>query len=420
MIKDGEDFRMTDYHEAIVMAAKKLEAVKMRHGADSIAIAVSDRYTNEEAYAVKKLGKVIGAKVFSFNNRSNALTDVLGVDASPNTIDELLSTEVILVPGFIKKKNPVIWNKIKQAAEAGAKVVAVNTPETPTSYDFAEKVINTDNSTAFLAGLAKALIDMGKTSTAPGFEEFAASVADATVCEEIRAVAELYAGAKKAMIVFQQNVLSVEAAALIADIALLSGHIGKPRDGILEVKAKNNSQGLIDMGIRAGAEALEGVKGLMIFGEDPKTCDLSGLEFLMVSDVYMTDTAKKADVFLPGTGFASADGTYTNTERRLMPVEAAIVEDVDLNNWEIAAEIAHVFEEEFGFEDESDISLEMDDTLPLYKYAEVGEILGGALTPVEPKFAVCVQGKMVDPLLCTDALMNMMDERLPEVVSPTA
>ena len=210
-----------------------------------------------------------------------------------------------------------------------------------------------------------------------------------------------------------------KAAALIADIALLSGHIGKPRDGILEVKAKNNSQGLVDMGIHAGAEAMEGVKGLMIFGEDPKDVDLSGLEFLAVSDIYLTETAKKADVFLPGTGFASTDGTYTNTERRLLPVEAVIDEDVDFSNWEIAAELAHVFEEEFGFEDEVDISWEMDDTLPLYKYAEIGEVLGGVLTPVEPKFAVAKDAKMVEELPCTDALMNMMSERLPEVVPAT-
>ncbi|MEE0741242.1 MAG: NAD(P)-binding protein [Emergencia sp.] len=418
-VKDGDGFRMTDYHEAIVMAAKKLEAVKVRNGAGSIAVAISDRYTNEEAYAMKKFAQVVGAKTFCFNTRHNALTDVLGVDASPNTIDELLSTEVIIVPGFIKKKNPVIWNKIKQAAEAGVKVIAINTPEAQTAYDFAAKVIDTDNSTGFLKAMAKALIDMGKTSAAEGFDVFAASVADADVCEEVQAVAEMYAKAKKAMFVYQQNTVSVEAATLIADIALLSGHIGKPRDGILAVKSKNNSQGLVDMGIRAGAEAMEGVKGLIIFGEDPVDYDLSDLEFLMVSDVYMTETAKKADVFLPGTGFASTDGTYTNTERRLLPVEAAVCEDVDFNNWEIAAELAHVFEEEFGFEDEADISFEMDDTLPLYKYAEIGEVLGGVLTPVGAKFVAAADAKLVDVLPCTDALMNMMEERLPEVVPAT-
>ena len=420
LIKDGDDFRATDYHEAFVMAAKKLEAVKVRHGNEAIAVAISDRYTNEEAYTMKKFAQTVGAKTFCFNARHNALSDVLGCDASPNTIDELLSTDVILTFGFLKNRNAVIWNKMRQAAKGGAKVIAINTPETKTAFDFAEKVIETENSTAFLKGMAKALIDMGKTSDIEGFDAFAASVADAEVCDEIKAAAEAYAGAKKAMIVFQQNVVSEEAAALLADIALLSGHIGKPRDGILEVKAKNNSQGLSDLGIHAGAEALEGVKGLVIFGEDPKDADLSGLEFLMVSDIYMTETAKKADVFIPGTGFASTDGTFTNTERRLLPVEAVIDEDVVFSNWEIAAELAHVFEEEFGFEEESDISTEMDDVLPLYKYAEIGEVLGGVLTPVAPKFVPAADAKLVDELPCTDALMNMMSERIPAAVSPTA
>lgn len=223
----------------------------------------------------------------------------------------------------------------------------------------------------------------------------------------------MYAAAKKAMLVYQQNVVSVEAATLMGDIAAVSGHIGKPRDGILAVRPKNNSQGLTDMGVRAGAEAMEGVKGLMIFGEDPKWADLSGLEFLMVSDIYMTETGKKADVFIPGTGFASTCGTYTNTERRLLPVDQAIFEDVEFSNWEIAAELAEVFEEDFGFEDEMDISAEMDDVLPLYKYAEIGEVLGEVLTPARVKLVPVKEGKLVDELPCTDALMNMTAERIP-------
>lgn len=418
MIKDGYDFRMTDYHEAFVLAAKKLESVKIRHGKDSIGIAISDRYTNEEAYAIKKFANVIGAKTFCFNNRHSGLSDVLGYQGSPNTIDELLSTELILVPGFIKEKNPVIWNKIKQAAEKGVKVIAINTPDVKTEYEFADMVVEAENSTAFLEGIAKALIDIGKTSKTDGFAEFAKSVEGAEVCEEVKKVAELYAGAKKAMIVFQQNTLTVSAATLIADLALLSGHIGSPRDGILEVKPKNNSQGLSDMGIHNGAEAMEGLKGLIIFGEDPKGFSRGDLEFLMVSDIYMTETGKQADVFIPGTGAASTDGTYTNTERRLLPVEAAVEEDVDFTNWEIAAEMAHVFEEEFGFEDEADISFEMEDTLPLYKYAEIGEILGGVLSPIDEKFVSVPTEAMVDVLPCTDALMNLMSERIPKTVKP--
>ena len=417
MIKDGDDFRMTDYHEAFVMMAKKLEAVKVRNGSGSIAVSISDRYTNEEAYAIKKFAELIDAKVFTFNKRKSGVCEVLGTghEASPNTIDELLSTNFILVPGFKKKNNPVIWNKIKQAAEAGAQVVVLNTGDADDKWDFA-KVIDVDNSLQFLKRIAKYLVKIGRTSDAPGFDAFRDSLADVETCEECEAVAEKYADAKKAMIVFQQNVLSVEAAEMIGMIALLSGHIGKPRDGILEVKPKNNSQGLVDMGISAGAEAMEGVKGLLIFGEDPTNCDLSGLEFLGVSDVYMTETAKKADVIIPATGADCAAGTYTNTERRLMPVEPVVDEDVDFENWEIAAELAHVFEVEFPFEDEFDISEEMNDTVPMYKYAEEGEILGGVFKPYEPKFVVPAEAALIDELPCTDALMNMTADRIPPAV----
>ena len=335
------------------------------------------------------------------------------MDASPNTIDELLSTELIIVTGFMKNRSAVIWNKIRQAALAGVKVVAVNTPEITTDFEFATKVVTTDNSVDFLKKVAKALVDMGRGEGIDGFDEFKASLEGVEVCEEAKEIAEMYAAAKKAMLVYQQNVVSVEAATLMGDIAAVSGHIGKPRDGILAVRPKNNSQGLTDMGVRAGAEAMEGVKGLMIFGEDPKWADLSGLEFLMVSDIYMTETGERADVFIPGTGSASTCGTYTNTERRLLPVDQAIFEDVEFSNWEIAAELAEVFEEDFGFEDETDISAEMDDVLPLYKYAEIGEVLGEVLTPARVKLVPVKEGKLVDELPCTDALMNMTAERIP-------
>ena len=171
------------------------------------------------------------------------------------------------------------------------------------------------------------------------------------------------------------------------------------------------------MGIRAGSEAMEGVKGLIIFGEDPAGVDLSGLEFLVVSDIYLTDTALQANVFLPGTGSASANGTFTNTERRLLPVESAIEEDVDFNNWELATELAHVFEVDFGFEDEEDISKAMDDEVALYKYAEVGEVFGGVLEPIEVKLVAAKDDKLVDVLECTDALMNLNESRIPKPFS---
>ncbi len=413
MIKRDKVFEVADYHEAFMTTAKKLQSIGAKYGKDKVAVAISDRYTNEEAYAIKKLAALIGAKTLCFNNRESGIAKVLGFDASPNTIDELLSTEVILVAGFQIVHNPVIGLKISQAANNGAKVIVVNPKGFEGHFDYATKVVYTENNLEFLKAVAKKLCEM-KPQDSIAFESLAKSVEGAKA-DGADEVAELYGKAKKAMIVFQQNLVSVEGATLLANIAAISGHIGSPRNGILQVKAKNNSQGLVDLGITAGAEAIEDVKALLIFGEDPQV-DLSSIEFLMVSDTHVTDTVEKANVVIPGTGFASADGTFTNTERRLMPVEAAIEEDVLFNNWEIAAEIAHVFEKEMGFEDSYDISVEMDDVLPKYKYAEIHEVFGGVLTPKEVTLLPVQEGVFVDPLKSTDNLMNVINARLPKPV----
>lgn len=417
LVKGEDGFRETDYHEALVLVAKKAESVAAKYGKDAVAVAISDRFTNEEAYVMKKLADTMGARTLCFNNRESGVEKVLGLDASPNTIDELLSTNVIVTFGFIMENNPVIQLKLKQAAEDGAKVYVINPKEYQVNnFDFATKVVYVDNNLESVKEMAKALVDMGKVSSVDNFDEFKASLDDVCVSSDISEIANAYAAAKKAMIVFQQNVLSSDAATMIANIALLSGHIGSPRDGILQVKAKNNSQGLIDMGVKAGEEAMAGVKALLCFGENPMV-DLSYLEFLMVLDTHMTETCDVADVIIPGTGFASVNGTYTNTERRIQPVNAAINEGVLLSNYQVASEIAHVYEVEFNYRDTSDISIEMEDVLPKYKYAKLGEVYGNVLSPVNPKFVVVNDGEFVSVHNCTDNLMNVINERLPKQVN---
>ena len=418
LIKEGDSFREADYHEALTLIAKKMQATAAKYSFDEIGVAISDRYTNEEAYAIKSMAEAMGAKIFSANNRASGLKEVIGLDASPNTIDELLSTNFILAVGYNAIDNPVIQIKMKQATEAGAKLALINPADFPQTMNNLVKEVYADD-LGFLKEVAKAIVDAGKGADLEGFDAFAASLADVAVSDDAKEIADMYLGAKKAMIVFNQNLVSVDTARLIADIALLSGHIGTPRDGILQVKAKNNSQGLVDLGITDGAEQLEGLKALLVFGEE-FDIDRDALEFLAVCDTHMTALAAKADVVIPGTGFASTDGTFTNTERRLQPVFAAIDEDVMLSNWEVAAAIANIFEVDCGWETTDDISDEMDDLVPTYKYAELDEVLGGVLAPVDAKL-VAVSGDVFgDKLPCTDSLMNAIAERIPAAADPTA
>jgi formate dehydrogenase major subunit len=391
LIRNVDGFSVSDYHEAVMLTAKKAQSVAAKYGKDAVAVAISDRYTNEEAYIMKSLADAIGAKALCFNHRASGLKPVLGFDASPNTIDELISTDLILAIGFDSASAPLLRLKIKQAAESCAKVILIN-PEgcEQEHFDFAKQYC-VKNDTSFLKGVAKALLDMGKASDIEGFDEFVKSVSKAAVTDDMKSVAEAYAKAKKAMIVFEQNFVTTEAASLIADIALLSGHIGAPRDGILQLKPKNNSQGLIDIGVTDGAEAAEEVKALLIFGENPDV-DLSGIEFTMVCDTHLTDAAKRADVVFPGTGSLCVGGTYTNTERRVQETAAVIDEGVDITDMGVAAEIAHVYEVDLPYG---------------YMDGETGEIADGVLTPESPAFVAACDGLFTRRLVCTDNLMNV-------------
>ena len=156
----------------------------------------------------------------------------------------------------------------------------------------------------------------------------------------------------------------------------------------------------------------------MVFGEDADI-DTEDLEFLAVLDTHMTDLAAKADVILPGTGAASTGGTYTNTERRLMEFGPIIEEDVELSNWEVAAAIAEIYEVPFGWKNTDDIARELDAKISAYEFAQRGEVIGNVLTPTAPKLMPAEGNVFGDRLTCTDNLMNMIQARLPESVSPT-
>lgn len=407
--KDVGSFEKTSYHDAFMLTAKSVEAISRRYGSDAVAIAVSDRYTTEEAYVAKKLADRLQAKIFSFNNRVCGLEPVLGLNSSPNTMDELVSTEVILAVGFEATANPVMRVKLMQAAKAGAKVVLIN----PIGYEqehmaFVTKAVYTDNNLDFLKQIAKAMIASGTKTDAEGYKTFKASVKDIVPSEEATEIAAMYQNAGKAMIVFQQNVVSAACAELIADIAVISGHIGSPRDGIVMLKSKNNSQGLTNLGITAGAESLDGIKALLVFGENPDPELIKDVEFLMVSDTHLTPAADTADVVFPGTAPIHASGSYINTERRFQITNEALVPEVPFLNWQLFCELAKTLGIRFQYNGTDDIQREMADKLRWYRDASEGEIMGGVLKPAKQVLAPVKDAVFVDMMKNYDYLKEIM------------
>ncbi|MDR0853791.1 MAG: FAD-dependent oxidoreductase [Clostridiales Family XIII bacterium] len=436
-IEGAERLVESDYYDAFVMTAKKAQSITARYGEGAVAIAVSDRYTNEEIYAISRLADEIGADIFSFNNRASATSTVLGVHTSPNSIDELLGTNYILGVGFDPHHNPVARLKIDTAKKNGAKVVFIDPSAKKDGLNkFGYDSFAAANNVKLLREIAAAVVSEKKDSDKArllklnGYKEFAASLADVKVSAKAAQIAADYLAAKKAIIIYQQNILSFEAAELVCAIAAISGHIGTPRDGIVRVASKNNSQGLYDLGITSDATDVEGAKAVLIFGEDPlgQIAAISGTlppeakaakallknaEFVMVCDTHNTATALEADVVIPGSGWTETDGTYTNTEGRLGEV-VKVSETSDFTNWQVAKEIANIYEAGILWENEDDIADELADEYPAYRYAVIGEILPADVEADDIWLAAPEAGKLVDPLPVSDNLTNMIDERLPK------
>jgi len=352
LVRQNGELQETSWDEAYLYIAKKAQSVSSRFGSAALAVSVSDRYTNEEIYLAVKLARDVlkTDQVFSFNGFDGGIKDVLGYDASSGTFDELLSADTILLVGSdVMKDHPIVGLKIKEAVKNGAKLININ-PGASLADEWAWKKVYPENNVKFFKEILKAVIEVGMAPAqdkADGFAELKASLDAVEIRDAAKEIGEIYGKAKKAMIVFSQTGVSEAGAKLLADLAVVSGHMGRARNGIIQLKPKANSQGLVDMGAGRGAAGIisriqaDEIKGMLIFGEDVPDIDFCGLELLVVQDTHLTETAKKADVVLPAVSFTESEGTFTSSERRIQKLNQAIPALSGISNWEVIMNISN-------------------------------------------------------------------------------
>lgn len=234
--------------------------------------------------------------------------------------------------------------------------------------------------------ISEGLVDINfvkrRTENFDAFEEIvmkyppeAAEKITGVPASEIRRAARIYAAEKRSMLFYSmgitQHVTGVDNVRSCANLVMLTAHIGQPMTGLNPLRGQNNVQGACDMGalpdVYSGYQkvsdgkarkkfatawgrklpanpgltvvemfdaAMEGkLKGMYIMGENPVLSDpdcshiveaIRSLDFLVVQDIFMTETAELADVVLPAVTFAEKDGTFTNTERRVQKVRKII------------------------------------------------------------------------------------------------
>ncbi|WP_029348343.1 formate dehydrogenase subunit alpha [Methanobrevibacter smithii] len=445
LIKENGEFREASWDEALDLVANKLKEVS-DEDPNKVGFYACARSPNENIYITQKLARVAcGTQNVDHCARIchgptvAGLATTFGSGAMTNGFDSIKEADYIFCIGSNNMEaHPLFGRKLIQAQKNGAKLVVLDPRYTPTAKIADEYVqFKTGTDVALMNGMIKVIIDNDlqddefiKNRT-KGFDELKETVQkyDLETVSEITHIApeiieELaieYAKADKAAIVYSlgitehshgaDNVMST------ANLAMLTGNIGREGTGVNPLRGQNNVQGACDMGAlpsdyvgyrkvadqettdwfneyygtnlpaKPGLTLVEmmnaahagDLKVLYIHGEDPVLSDadikhtkeaLANLDMLIVQELFMTDTAQCADVVLPAAGWGEQEGTFTNGERRVQclhkaqePPEGAMLD------WKIMEEIAvrmGVPREKFHYESAEEIFEEIRECAPIF------------------------------------------------------
>ena len=355
-----------------------------------------------------------------------------------NSIGELSGPDVILIAGSnTTEQHPIISGKIMDAVRGGTSLIIFD-PRLIQLTPYAEMHLRQKPGTdvAYINSMMKVIIDEGLYDRefverrTEGFDDLKKSLGGCTpewaqgitgiTAEDIVRAARMFSSAKKGSIVYcmgiTQHACGTGNVKALADLAMLTGNIGRLSTGLNPLRGQNNVQGACDMGglpdvftgYQAVADeaarekfeeawgaklprepgltlmemmegALEGtVEFMMIIGENPVISDpnsahvreaLANVGFLVVEDIMDTDTTALADVVLPGACWAEKDGTFTNTERRVQRVRKAVEPPGEARaDWEVLRDLAKAAGGRgFDYESPEQVFDEMRSLTPQYK-----------------------------------------------------
>lgn len=365
LIRKGNSLVESSWDEALEVVAGRLKS-------GNVAALATPRLTNEEIVLFKKLMDVSGSKDYdhSAGYAHSALTEgfakSLGTTASTSTILDIQKSDLILVVKTdAYETHPVVGFEINMAVKnKGVKLYilsdkrgklarlpdAITLLHTPGSeialINAVSKTILDEKLATASAGSVDGYVELEKGLSA--FTPELVSAQCGLTADEIKQLARAYAAAEKPLIIFPVGLAypghNAEMASALANLAILTGKLGVEGAGILCMSEKNNSQGAVDMGFypkdgaKSAIQILEGcasgaVKTLFVAGENPLVSypdqtrvrsALEKVEFLIVSDLFLTETAAMADVVLPACSFAEKEGTFTAIDRRVQHFKPAI------------------------------------------------------------------------------------------------
>jgi formate dehydrogenase alpha subunit len=440
LIRRNGELTKATWEEALDLVSKRLASYR----GDEMAVVASAKCTNEDNYVAQKFARV----ALGTNNIDNSarwhmapsidgLTRAFGIGAMTNSIEELTGSSCIMaIESDVTVTHPIVGLKIKRAVRNSAKLIVIN-PREIDLVRFASLWLRPRLGTdvALLAGIMKVIVDERLFDTSfvsercKNFDAFKESLRDFSVAEvesltgvpaaQVVDAARLFAKGHPASIVYGTEFIRCTDGTAgvdgVADLAMLTGNVGKRSSGINPLVAQNNAQGACDVGavpdslpgyqsaddtaVRAKFEAAWGcslglpaglqldrildaaskkqIKAAYVIGSNPVLGEpdsnrvkeaFSALEFLVVQDLFLSETARLAEVVLPASSFAEKDGTFANTERRVQRVRRSVPAVGESRaDWLITCQIAgKMGKKGFAFDSPSKIMQEIASLSPIY------------------------------------------------------
>ena len=468
--RTGEkNFIEIDWKTAVSITVDKLHQTLQAHGPDAVAGLASARCTNEDNYLFQKLMRAtIGTNNVDHCARLCHASTVAGLGqafgsgAMTNSIEEIRHVDCLFITGSnTAESHPVIGYEVVRAVKEGASLIILDPRRIPLvdhAHLFLQAKPGTDGH-VFMAmmhvilreGWANQKVIDKRTE---GFAQFAPSVEEMTPeaaalisgvpAEKIEEAARLYALGQRqfgqsrynqerghSSILYSMGITQrsngTDLVLTLANLALLTGQIGKPSTGVNPLRGQANVQGACDLGclpnvlpgyqpvadeakrqhmaekwglpdlsanpgltvveLMHAAEAGK-VRAMYIMGENPMLSDpdlthvemaLRSLDFLVVQDIFLSETAELAHLILPAASSLEKDGTFTNTERRVQLVRPVLPAPGEARyDWHIVADIARALSERWQPERNQAVNWHFDNTAAVMdELATVAPIYGG-------------------------------------------
>ena len=418
LLRQGDQLVEASWDEALSLVVEKFGAIKETAGANALGGIAGARLSNEDLYLFQKFFRqVIGTPNIDHRlGLSAALEDetayTVGVGLGTDLGRVGKGTTILVMGCDLEEEAPIFYLRVAGASvKRGAYLINAGGRRTKLDAQAKTTLRYRYGTAAYLAlGLLASVVQQGLVakdwveSRTTGFADLEKAlqnygsdkVAQITgiPIAEIEAAAKNFAGAENGIILFGLEAGNDPALrAALEALALVTGHAGKANNGLIAVLPHANSRGAADMGLvpnrlpgyipveagEAGLSAQEmlapgsPLKGMLIAGLDPAVendvyqAALDKLDFLVVQDLFLTETAKLADVVLPARGVAERDGTFTNAERRVQAFDLGVpAPGAAWADWLIVTAIAGEMGADWNYASADGVMAEITQTVPLY------------------------------------------------------